>query len=172
MDFSLLLTDDDRAGLDRWFHESGELLVEVSHPHSGAGSRWYILSAVSQLDQCLSSEDGLEIEINVYRDRPFPYRGVAAPELVAEAMKGLPNGEHYAVATFEKGLPGPCQIVDETDKKEELPGIVDEVAGQQIGIGLNPFGGERGTPKWISLNSARVFHVAVRRNRNNWKYNP
>lgn len=71
-----------QCGLDRWFHESGELLVEVFHPHSGTGSRWYILSAVSQLDECLGSEGGLEIEINVYRDRPFPYRGIAAAELV------------------------------------------------------------------------------------------
>jgi hypothetical protein len=172
MDFRSLLTDDDRAGLDRWFHESGDLLVEVFHPHSGAGSRWYVFSAVSQLDQCLEAEVGLEIGINVYRDRPFPYRGVAAAELVADAMKGLPDGEHYAVASFEDGLPGPCYIVDETDKKDELLRIVGEVTGQQIGIGLNPCGGQRGTPKWISSNAGRVFHVEVRRNRNNWQYSP
>jgi hypothetical protein len=170
MDFRWLLHADDRAGLDRWFSESGELFVDVYHPHSGGGSEHFLLRSVSELDRLLETRPCREIELCVYRGTPFPYRGIAGPELAAEALAGLPEGDRYAVASLEAQIAGACEILGDTESKEELEALVAEVAGRLVGIGLHPSDGDRAKPEWILSHAGKVFYVSLRRNRNNWDF--
>jgi hypothetical protein len=172
MDFRLLLHNDDRTGLDRWFKECGELFVALYSPHSGGGSDFYILRSVAELDHVIESAPCREVELCVYRGFPFPYRGAATAELAATAVDGLPDNEKYAIVSLERGFPDICEFLGETDSKPELARLVTEHGGKHVGIGLDPCAGERANPQWLMLRPERVFYLAVKRNRNNWLHNP
>jgi hypothetical protein len=140
INFLTLFLPQNLAMLSDWLLETGELYVDVYHPHSGGGSEGYFIRSMAELKILIAQETWPEIVVTIFREKQFPLRGIADETLLEQGLQMIPDGQWYAFASLELSVfPHPVSIWVSGESHEEFRTEFVEVMGEPIAIGQDPF---------------------------------
>ena len=165
MSYLYLFSPHNLALLNDWLQETGELYVDVYHPHTASGSTAFIVRSMNELKSMFSQDSWLEIEITIFRARQFPLRGIADETLLEQALQLIPDGQAYSIATLNLNQ-HPSRINFHGDGKshEQFRRDFAEVLGEEVGIGREP--SLIYDDKWILSHPSEVLYLSIHRNQN------
>jgi len=140
MGYERLFAPPDLAMLHDWLQETGELYIDLSHPHNGGShSSAHFVRSLPDLKTIVASETDPEVDISIFRARQYPFRGVADEGLLAKVMEQIPDGQWFHILPAEADPLAPCAAIGWGDSHEELREEFAQLAGRNIRIGQNPF---------------------------------
>lgn len=140
MGYERLFAPPDLAMLHDWLQETGELYVDLSHPHNGGsnGSAHFIRS-LPELRTVVASETDPEVDISIFRAKQYPIRGVADEALLARALEQIPDGQWFHILPAEADPLAPCAAIGWGNCHEDLREEFAQLAGRNIWVGQRPF---------------------------------
>jgi hypothetical protein len=135
-----LFSPANLAMISDWLNETGELYVDVYHPHSGGGSAAYLIGSIDELKTLIAKETWREIVVTIFRKQQYPLRGIANEALLERALNLIPDGQYYSIISLEGSkFPSSLSHVGGENNHEELRREFADVLGELVGIGQNPF---------------------------------
>jgi hypothetical protein len=151
-----LFSPANLAMISDWLSETGELYVDIYHPHSGGGSVAYFVRSMDELKTLIAKETWREIAVTVFRSQQFTLRGTADKDLLEKALNLIPDGQYYSIISLEDSkFPRFVSYLGGENSHEELKQEFADVLGEVVGIGQNPFD----LPKLPELED--VFEVSI-----------
>jgi hypothetical protein len=133
-----LLSQEQRAQLQDWLNETGELHVDVYLPRGGGGTSYFVRS-VGELEELIMKQKWPKVALAVFRRLQYPLRGVADEAMLAQALTQIPDGEWFHLISLDHYYPEECHWCGEGDSHKEMRQIFHQLAGQRVGFGRNPF---------------------------------
>ena len=149
--------------LSDWLTESGELYVDVYHPHSGGGSAGYFIHSMADLKRLIAEEKWHEIVVTIFREQQFPLRGIANEQLLEQALNMIPDGERYQYVSLENSVfPDHVEDWGSGGSHAELRKQFAVDMGEQIAIGQDPhiYLSNR---EWIDSHPDEIFEATFLR---------
>ena len=134
-----LLSPAQRAQLQVWLNETGELLVDTYQPRSGGGGTGYFVRTVDQLEALIAKQRWPKLVLAIFRRLQYPLRGLADEAMLAQALKQIPEGEWFHLVSLDHYFPDECRWCGDGETHEKMRQAFREVAGQRVGFGRNPF---------------------------------
>jgi hypothetical protein len=160
MNFLCLFTLHNLALLSDWIADEGELYVDIALPHSGGSGTQYFVRSLQELKELVAQQDWPEIGITIFRRRQYPLRGVVDDELIAKALDYIHDNEWYKIVSAKDYYPSPCMFYGGGNSHTELRQQLQELAGQLVGIGRDPFDYDT---TWFRVNRD-VFMISTTKN--------
>ena len=173
MNYLQLFSIHNLALLSDWLEGNKELLIDVYHPHSGAGSLQYFIHSIEDLKQLIGNQTHPEIEITIFREKQYPLRGIADKELLEKALFNVKDGEYYSIISLENDFPSSINFLEDGNSHLELRHDFSQVEGLKIGFGKNPF--DAHDDEWFRENRSKFFRLSVTKSLNyneNYMKNP
>jgi hypothetical protein len=162
VNYLTLFTPHNLAMLSDWLAESGELYVDVYHPHSGGGSAGYFIRSMADLKRLIAQEKWHEIAVTIFREKQFPLRGIADDQLLAQALRMIPDGERYAFVSLELSVfPDHVAFWGSGNSHAEFQSEFAMEVGESIAIGQDP--DNLMTREWVNSHPDEVFEAAFLR---------
>ncbi len=149
-----LLSAQLHETLNAWVAESGELYVDVHRVHGGCSSDAYFCRSIIEVEELLAGQTWPELVVHVFRRVQYPLRGMANEELLAKALKQIPDGTYFSFVSLDYYYPSQCSWCGSGDSHAELRKEFAEIFGERIGIGFDPFGDD---DSWISKSPDEVM---------------
>src|SRR5687767_7240543 len=119
-----------------WLHQDGEVICDV---YQYGGYDFRVITSPEQLDELikeLASRKGKRRILDVYRNPPFPIRGIADATLEATALAHFSEGQHWLIlCPIEGALEGQVNWSDEITHTA-LRFAFEEYQGRFVMIGL------------------------------------
>lgn len=147
--------------LQQWLSETGELYVDIYHPHSGYGGTAYFVRSLEELEELIARQTWRVLEVTVFRRMQYSSRGIADESLLEQALQLLPDNERewYTIVLLEDlYYPKEPRWVGSGATHAEFRKEFSALRGRQVAIGQNPFDKDtrrtRSTP-----NEAMVLHL-------------
>lgn len=148
--------------LSDWLAETGELYVDVYHPHSAGGNVGYFIHEMQELKSLIAQETWPEIIITIFR-RKHP---IARYRFTGTSSEQIPDGQPYAFVSLEGSVfPSSVSFWGSGASHVEFRREFAEVLGEPIAIGQTPFDVYL-DESWFFNHPDEVFHIAVLRK--NW----
>jgi hypothetical protein len=160
-EYSTLLTDDDDALIRRWLEEaSGELLVSIHLPHSGASPNNYLVRSADDVHQLLRSVTSLEVVVDVLAGRPFPLRGAVDDAFIGRAVNEFGGqGESWWIVGPDTFAPNPVGFHASGNTVGELVFELASLEGEGVWVGVHPL------DRTSHLSPSETLRIEVLRNR-------
>jgi hypothetical protein len=134
-----LLPTEQRAALESWLAEAGELYVCLYSEHGDGSVTAFFCRAVNEIEELLAKQEWPELTVTIFRGIQYPLRGVVNEALLAEALQKIPQGQWFQIASMDHYYPSECVWYGSGNSHVELKQDLSEVAGLRVGIGLDPF---------------------------------
>jgi hypothetical protein len=161
MNYLSLLSEHHLAKLHDWLMESGELCVYIYLPHSGSGGTAWFVHSLAELKSLIAKQDWNEIQITIYHDIQYPIRGTANSELLARAIKDIPDGTSFSIYflnSLDSSNNSPIVSGETHDElRRELPRFFES----QVALGRDP---DSYDLEWIYSHPDSVMFFEVRMN--------
>ena len=154
----------DLAMFSDWLQATGELCVEVYHPHSGGGGGFYLLHAMEDLKSLLIQDTWPEIALTIFRDIQFPLRGIADDKLLQQALEQIPDGEPYGIISLDH-YPTICTFKGDGKSHAELRHDFLDIIGDEVAIGINVIWNDA---LWFAGRRDEIFRLSLLRNHNRY----
>jgi hypothetical protein len=86
---SVSILDERVASIvQAWLKDSGDLLVDIYVPHSGAGGTFFLISTLEQFHQLVEQAHSGSI-FTIFRQPKFPIRGTVDDAFIEKRFKKL-----------------------------------------------------------------------------------
>lgn len=121
-----------------WIEQSGEVLVILRYLGAAGAKDFALCRTRAEFEGVVeSAPNGTDIE--VFRDRQLPIRGVVDDSFIRSALDSLPDGEEYLLVTFETRPGGIIsRFGDIGDRQAELRESLSELIGVEVALGHCP----------------------------------
>lgn len=83
---------------------------------------------------------------------------------MAQALHQIPDGRLYQIVSLDKAYPVPCTVFGRGNDHTELKHDLEELMGQRVGIGINPF--DYAYEAGLQARPEEVFNPTVHKNQN------
>ncbi len=163
----LVLSIAQRAQLESWLSETGELYVDLFLPHSGGGGTPYFIRAIDEIEDLIASQKWRNLQICIFRRLHYPLRGIADDSMLEQALRDIRNGEWFHIVSLDNYYPLPCAFLGSGDSHAELRAEFADVKGQKVGIGINPFDYDE---NWIYSTPDEAMALRLRRVQDRYEY--
>src|SRR5580658_9122267 len=98
MGYEHLFAERDLALLYDWLIDTGELYMDLDRPHSGGNNNSiHFIYSLEQLKGIVAQEKHREVNIEIFREKQYPIRGVADETLLAAALTFIPDEEWFSI---------------------------------------------------------------------------
>ena len=132
------VTPDFLRRAAEWIERTGEVLVILRYLRA-AGAKDYALCRSREALEEIVNQVSVGTDIEVLRDRQLPLRGIVTKEFTRRALTEPTQGIEYLALSIET-RPGTrfSERALLSDSPEDLREFLDEMAGQEVAIGVCP----------------------------------
>ncbi|MDG3006889.1 hypothetical protein [Paludisphaera mucosa] len=121
-----------------WFERADEVLVILRYLRAAGAKDFAFCRTRSEVEALIESVP-IGTDIEVFRDRQLPIRGVVDETFIRTAFDSFPDGEEYLLMTIETELGSRISRFARIDcSQKELHELLSELIGAEVALGRCP----------------------------------